>query len=328
MSIPTALITGISGQDGSYLAELLSDQGYRVIGTTRSAQAPKLLELHQRVKDLDIVEDDLLEQSRFESLLARVKPTEVYNLAARASSADLFADPVSVGEINGLSVVRMLEAIRVVNPRIRFLQALSSEIFGSQQSAPLSEASPLHPNNTYAAAKVFAYWVVRVFREQHGIHASSAILFNHESPRRDVHFVTRKITRAVAMIRAGRQEKLALGSLGSQRDWSFAGDFVRAMQLMVAHSKPDDYVLASGIVHSVRDFCEIAFEHVGLDYRHYVTETTEYGRVHEVGTRVGNPSKATTILRWKPRVTFRDLVEMMVDHDMKLVAEELNCAQN
>jgi GDPmannose 4,6-dehydratase len=206
--------------------------------------------------------------------------------------------------------------------------ALSSEIFGSQQSAPLSEASPLHPNNTYAAAKVFAYWVVRVFREQHGIHASSAILFNHESPRRDVHFVTRKITRAVAMIRAGRQEKLALGSLGSQRDWSFAGDFVRAMQLMVAHSKPDDYVLASGIVHSVRDFCEIAFEHVGLDYRHYVTETTEYGRVHEVGTRVGNPSKATTILRWKPRVTFRDLVEMMVDHDMKLVAEELNCAQN
>jgi GDPmannose 4,6-dehydratase len=328
VSVPTALITGISGQDGSYLAELLSDQGYRVVGTTRSARAPNVLELRKRVNALEIVEEDLLEQRRLESLLAHVEPAEVYNLAARASSTDLFAEPVSVGDVNGLAVVRLLEAIRVVDPRIRFLQALSSEIFAGQQGAPLSEASSLHPANTYAAAKVFAYWTVRVYREQHGLHASSAILFNHESPRRGHQFVSRKISRAVALIRAGRQEKLALGSLGSQRDWSFAGDFVRAMQLIVAHPEPGDYVLASGIAHSVRDFCEIAFRHAGLDYRDYVAEASEYSRAHEVATRVGNPSKATTTLGWKPRVSFRGLVEMMVDHDIKVAAREIDYARN
>jgi GDPmannose 4,6-dehydratase len=317
-----ALITGVTGQDGSYLAELLLEGGYRVAGTTRSRTLDRLSRIAHVVDRIDLVEEDLLDQRRIERLIERVQPAEIYNLAARASSAELNSDPVAAGEVNGLAVTRLLEAVRAVNPRIRFFQALSSELFGIPEVSPQSESTPFRPTNSYAAAKLYAYWAVRIYREQHGVHASSGILFNHESPRRDVHFVTRKITHAVAQIKTGRQKRLELGSLDAQRDWSFAGDFVRAMLLIVAHPQPDDYVLASGVAHSVGEFCEIAFAHAGLDYRQLVAATPDHTRPADPRNRVGDPRKAESRLGWKRQVTFEGLISMMVDHDLSLVRNE------
>lgn len=317
-----ALVTGVTGQDGSYLAELLLDRGYRVVGTTRSRTSSGLSRIEHLVDCIELVEDDLLDQRRIERLLERVQPGEIYNLAARASSSDLNSDPVATAEVNGLAVTRLLEAIRVVNPRIRFFQALSSELFGIPEVSPQSESTPFSPTNAYAAAKLYAYWAVRIYREQHGLHASSGILFNHESPRRDVHFVTRKITRAVALIKAGRQKRLELGGLESQRDWSFAGDFVRAMLLIVAHPQADDYVLASGVTHSVREFCDIAFSRAGLDYARLVVVVPDLARSLDPQNRVGDPRKAEGRLGWKRQVSFEGLISMMVDHDLSIVKNE------
>lgn len=321
-----ALITGVTGQDGSYLAELLLERGYHVVGTTRSRDSGRLSRIAHILERIELVEDDLLDQHRIEQMLERVQPGEIYNLAARASSADLNSDPVATAEVNGLAVTRLLEAIRVVNPDIRFFQALSSELFGSPQEVHLSELTPFYPLNSYAVAKLYAYWMVRMYRERYGLHASCGILFNHESPRRDGHFVTRKITRAVAMIKAGRQDQLELGSLYARRDWSFAGDFVRAMMLIVAHPQPDDYVLASGVSHSVGEFCEIAFARAGLDYRRFVTTTPDLARATDSWDRVGNPQKAESQLGWRRRISFDDLVSMMVDYDLSITRQEQeNC---
>ena len=317
-----ALVTGVTGQDGSYLADLLLEQGYRVVGTTRSRAEANLSRIEHIADRIDLVEDALLDQRSIERLLERIQPAEIYNLAARASSSDLNSDPVATGEVNGLSVARLLEAIRTVNPRIRFFQALSSELYGAPEVAPQSESTPFSPANAYGAAKLYAYWAVRIYREQHGLHASSGILFNHESPRRDIHFVTRKITRAVALIRAGRQKRLDLGSLDAQRDWSFAGDFVRAMALIVAHPQPDDYVLASGTAHSVREFCEVAFARAGLDFREFVAAAPDLARPSDPRNRVGDPRKAESRLKWKRLVTFEGLISMMVDHDLSVVRNE------
>jgi len=322
VSPKVALITGVTGQDGSYLAELLLERGYRVVGTTRSRSPARISRIERIADRIDLVEEDLLDQRRIERLVERVQPAEIYNLAARASSADLNSDPVATGEMNGLAVTRLLEVVRAVNPRIRFFQALSSELFGIPEVSPQSESTPFCPTNSYAAAKLYAYWTVRIFREQHGLHASSGILFNHESPRRDLHFVTRKITHAVALIKAGRQKGLELGNLDARRDWSFAGDFVRAMLLIVAHPQPDDYVLASGVAHSVGEFCDIAFTRAGLDYRQFVTATPDHTRLADPRNRVGDPRKAESRLGWKRQVTFEGLISMMVDHDLSLVSNE------
>jgi GDPmannose 4,6-dehydratase len=321
-SAPVALVTGVTGQDGSYLAELLLDRGCRVVGTTRSRKPDRLSRIAHIVDRIDLVEEDLLDQHRIVRLLEQAEPSEIYNLAARASSSELNSDPVTTGEVNGLAVTRLLEAVRVVNPRIRFFQALSSELFGLPEVSPQSESTPFSPTNAYAAAKLYAYWAVRIYREQHGLHASSGILFNHESPRRDVHFVTRKITRAVALIKAGRQDRLELGSMDARRDWSFAGDFVRAMSLIVAYPEPDDYVLASGAAHSVREFCDIAFARVGLDYRLFVVATPALARASDPRDRVGDPRKAESRLGWRRQLGFEDLVAMMVDHDLSVAKNE------
>jgi GDPmannose 4,6-dehydratase len=304
------------------LAELLLQQGYQVIGTARTLAKERLRRIEHIQERIALVEDDLLNQARLEELIRRFRPTEVYNLAARASSADLSADPVSTGEINALAVVRLLEAIRVVDPTIRFFQALSAELFGFPSAAPQSELAPLQPQNMYAVAKQYAYSTVKVYRQMYGIHASSAILFNHESPRRDKNFVTRKITHAVALIHAGRQRTLELGSLNAARDWSFAGDFVRAMWLMVQHQTADDYVLASGTSHTVGDYCRIAFERMGLDFRDFVRESETFARAADTTLRVGNAEKARKALGWQPEVDFEGLVRMMVDHDVDLLTKK------
>jgi GDPmannose 4,6-dehydratase len=313
---PSALITGVTGQDGSYLAELLIDRGYRVTGTTRSIKGASGPMGSGPLAQVELVEDDLSDQGRLEALLRRIAPDEIYHLAARASSADLFNEPVLTAEVNGVAVVRLLEAVRLAVPEARFFQALSSELYGMPLSEPQDETTPFSPANPYAAAKLFAYWMVRVYRERHGLHASSGILYNHESPRRGAHFVTRKISLAAAA--AGRGEKVALqlGALDARRDWSYAGDFVEAMTRVVAYPEPDDYVLASGVSHSVADFCEAAFRCVGLDYRRFVTTMPELARVSDNSRRVGNASKARQQLGWHPAVDFNGLVKMMVNADM------------
>jgi GDPmannose 4,6-dehydratase len=311
-----AVITGVTGQDGTYLAELLNDRGYRVIGTTRSGAKAGAQQAAGALASIELVEDDLSDQVRLEGLLRRVAPDEVYHLAARASSADLFTEPVLTAEVNGVATVRLLEAVRLTIPRARFFQALSSELYGVPVTEPQDEATPFSPVNPYAAAKLMAYWMVRVYREHHGLHASSGILYNHESPRRAAHFVTRKISLAAAAAGRGENVALQLGALDARRDWSYAGDFVEAMTRITAHPRPDDYVLASGISHSVADFCEAAFRCVGLDYRPYVTTVPELARVTDNSGRVGNAAKARRQLGWQPAVDFDGLVKMMVTADL------------
>lgn len=311
----TALITGINGQDGSYLAELLLAKGYRVIGTTpdRSVDQERITHIREQV---ELVEIDLRSQHLLESLLRQHKPQEIYNLAARASSNDLWTDPVLTGDINGLTVTRWLAAILKVDPRIRFAQASSSEIFGNPDEVPQTETTPLRPRNTYGIAKGYAHWAVGLYREHQGIFACSAILYNHESPRRGHEFVTRKIARAAARISAGQQKELRLGRLDAQRDWGFAGDYVQAMWLMLQQANADDYIVATGESHSVCDFCELAFGHLGLDYREFMVEDKNNRRPPEHRQLLGNPDKAKRVLGWKPSVDFPRLVRMMVNAEV------------
>jgi GDPmannose 4,6-dehydratase len=316
-----ALITGINGQDGSYLAELLLNLGYQVLGTVRTyANSVSDLARVSRVpKAVDIVEADLVGDSSLESLLQRFLPDEVYNLAARASSSELWTEPVSTGELNALAVVRLLDAIHRVDPRIRFVQASSSEVFGSAAEVPQTESTPFQPRNPYGVAKAFGHWITAVYRQQRGLFACSCILYNHESPRRGLEFVTRRISRGVAMIKLGLANELRLGDLEARRDWGFAGDYVQAMWLSLQQSAPDDYIVATGETHSVREFCKIAFSHVGLRYQDYVTQDRGKLRSPETVLLVGDPAKAQRILGWGPTIGFEELVVMMVDADLRLL---------
>jgi GDPmannose 4,6-dehydratase len=318
--MPTALITGITGQDGSYLAELLLEKGYRVVGLIRPGGAARSGRIEHLRDRLEILEADLLDQDALQAVIRRERPDEIYNLAARASSNHLFAEPVLTAEYNGVAVLRLLEAIRTTDPQIRFCQASSSEMFGKSRETPQSEATAFYPRNPYGVAKLYGHWISVNYRETHGIFACSSILFNHESPRRGEEFVTRKITRAVARIRAGLQDAVQLGNLQARRDWGFAGDYVRAMWQMLQAPVADDYVVATGESHSVGEFCEIAFGHVGLDYGKYVQEDSRSARSGEVVQLVGNPAKARRVLDWRSTLSFQDLVRTMVDADIEALA--------
>jgi GDPmannose 4,6-dehydratase len=311
-----ALITGVTGQDGSYLAEFLLEQGYEVIGMVRRSSTVNFERIAHIQGRITIVTGDLLDEVSLISMLREHRPTEVYNLAAQSFVLTSWSQPVFTGEVTGLGVTRMLDAIRIVDPDIRFYQASSSEMFGKVVEVPQRETTPFYPRSPYGVAKVYGHWITVNYRESYGMHASSGMLFNHESPRRGVEFVTRKITDGVARIKLGLEKELRLGNLEAQRDWGFAGDYVKAMWLMLQQEQPDDYVIATGVTHSVRHFCELAFGRVGLDYRDYVVQDDRYMRPAEVDLLVGDPAKARARLGWQPETKLADLVHMMVDADM------------
>jgi GDPmannose 4,6-dehydratase len=315
--MPTALITGITGQDGSYLAELLLSKGYRVIGVARRSSTVTYERIEHLLDNITVVQGDLHDQGSLLALLEEYEPTEVYNLAAQSFVPTSWNQPALTGEITALGVTRMLEAIRFVNPKIRFYQASSSEMFGKVVEVPQCETTSFYPRSPYGVAKVYGHWITVNYRESFNMFASSGILFNHESPRRGLEFVTRKITDGVARIKLGHARELRLGNLESQRDWGFTGDYVEAMWRMLQHEQPDSFVVGMGETHSVREFCEIAFSHVGLDYNDYVVQDERYYRPAEVDLLISNPSKVRSILGWEPAVGFRELVTMMVDSDIK-----------
>jgi GDPmannose 4,6-dehydratase len=316
--MPVALITGVNGQDGSYLAEFLLQKGYHVVGTTLNRNINQEHILHLREK-IEIVETDLLAQTLLEDILRKCKPDEVYNLAARASSSEFWTQPVLTAELNALAVTRLLDAIRTVDRNVRFVQASSSEVFGNAAEVPQTEATPFHPRNPYGVAKAFGHWTTVIYRERYGLFACSSILYNHESPRRGLEFITRKVSHAVAKIKLGQARELRLGNLESKRDWGFACDYVQAMWLMLQQPAPDDYVVATGEAHSVRELCEVAFSHVGLNYQDYVVQDRENFRPADTALLVGNPAKAERLLGWKRTVTFLDLVRMMVEADLSSI---------
>ena len=314
--MPTALITGITGQDGSYLAELLLEKGYRVVGMVRRSSTINFDRIKHIQNAITLAQGDLLDQMSIVDILKEYEPSEVYNLAAQSFVPTSFKQPVLTGEFTALGVTRMLEAIRLVNPKIRFYQASSSEMFGKVQEVPQTERTPLYPRSPYGVAKVYGHWITINYRESYHLHASSGILFNHESPRRGLEFVTHKVTHGVALIKLGRASELRLGNLEARRDWGFAGDYVKAMWLMLQQDHPDDYVVSTGETHAVRELCEVAFQHVGLDYRSHVVQDERYFRPAEVDLLVGNAEKAGRVLGWEPQVNFRQLVQMMVDADL------------
>ncbi|MBL8050960.1 MAG: GDP-mannose 4,6-dehydratase [Anaerolineales bacterium] len=315
--MPTALMTGITGQDGSYLAELLIKKGYRVIGVARRSSTVNYERIHHLLDDITVVQGDLQDQGSLLAMLEEYKPTEVYNLAAQSFVPTSWNQPALTGDITAIGVTRMLEAIRFVNPKIRFYQASSSEMFGKVTEVPQNEDTPFYPRSPYGVAKVYGHWITVNYRESFDIFATSGILFNHESPRRGIEFVTRKITDGVARIKTGKAKELRLGNLEAQRDWGFAGDYVEAMWLMLQQDKPDNYVVGTGETHSVREFCEIAFSHVNLDYKEFVVMDEQFYRPAEVDLLISDPSKARTQLKWEPKVSFKNLVTMMVDADME-----------
>ena len=319
-TMKTALITGITGQDGSYLAEFLLQKGYRVYGIQRRSSTVTTERVEHLLEEgVRLISADLIDQNSLIRALEEARPSEVYNLGAQSFVPASWAQPILTGEVTALGVTRILEAIRIVNPKIRFYQASSSELFGKVQETPQTEKTPFYPRSPYGVAKVYGHWITVNYRESYGIHAVSGILFNHESPRRGLEFVTRKVTYGAARIKAGLQKELRLGNLDAKRDWGFTGDYVRAMWLMLQQEKPEDYVIATGTTHSVREMCQIAFERVGLDYRRYVVQDRALFRPAEVHVLTGDPSKARRKLKWKPEVDFRGLIEMMVDADMTLV---------
>jgi GDPmannose 4,6-dehydratase len=314
-----ALVTGVTGQDGSYLAEFLLEQGYEVIGMVRRSSTVNFERIAHIQDRVTLVAGDLLDEVSLISLLREHRPTEVYNLAAQSFVQTSWSQPVFTGEVTALGVTRILDAIRIVDPDIRFYQASSSEMFGKVVEVPQRESTPFYPRSPYGVAKVYGHWITVNYRESYGMHASSGMLFNHESPRRGVEFVTRKITDGVVRIKLGLAKELRLGNLEAQRDWGFAGDYVKAMWLMLQQDQADDYVIATGVTHSVRRFCELAFGHVGLNYRDYVVQDERYMRPAEVDLLVGDPRKARKQLGWQPETTFEQLVRAMVDADMALV---------
>ena len=322
-----ALITGITGQDGSYLAELLLDKGYEVIGMVRRSSTTnfeRIAHLQDRVVlDPYTSSGDLLDEASLISILRECRPDEVYNLAAQSFVQTSFTQPVLTGEITALGVTRLLDAIRIVDPTIRFYQASSSEMFGKVQEVPQTERTPFYPRSPYGVAKVYGHWITVNYRESYDLHASSGILFNHESPRRGMEFLPRKVSYNVAKIKLGMTDTLPLGNLDAERDWGFAGDYVEAMWLMLQQDQPDDFVIATGETHSVRRFCEIAFGHAGLSYEDHVTIDEKFMRPAEVELLIGDASKAKAVLGWKPRTSFEDLVTMMVDADIELLSGRL-----
>jgi GDPmannose 4,6-dehydratase len=314
--MPTAIITGITGQDGSYLAELLLKNGYQVIGVARRSSTVNYERIQHFVDDITVVQGDLQDQGSLLSLLEEYKPSEVYNLAAQSFVPTSWNQPALTGDVTALGVTRMLEAIRFVNPKIRFYQASSSEMFGKVMEVPQKEDTPFYPRSPYGVAKVYGHWITVNYRESFDMYATSGILFNHESPRRGMEFVTRKISNAVASIKLGKMKELRLGNLEAQRDWGFAGDYVKAMWLMLQQEHPDNYVIGTGETHSVREFCEIAFARVDLDYKDFVIMDEKFYRPAEVDLLISDPTKARTALKWEPEVSFKELVHMMVDADL------------
>lgn len=313
----TALITGITGQDGTYLAEYLIDLGYRVYGLIRGQNNPKAEAVQQLIPSLELVEGDLLDQSSLIGVVEATQPDEVYNLGAISFVPVSWRQPVLTSEITGLGVTRLLEAIRIVNRDIRFYQASSSEMFGKVREVPQSEATPFHPRSPYGVAKAYGHYTTVNYRESYDMFACSGILFNHESPRRGLEFVTRKVTNAAARIKLGKQTELLMGDLAPKRDWGFAGDYVRAMHLMLQQSEPDDYVIGTGETHSVQELCEVAFGHVGLHWEEYVGTDPRFLRPAEVNLLIADSTKAREKLGWEPSVDFHALIRMMVASDLK-----------
>ena len=313
----TALITGITGQDGSYLAELLLEKGYAVVGMVRRASTVNLDRIEHIQNKVHIVQGDLIDLISLVDILREYKPDEVYNLAAQSFVPTSWQQPILTGEVTALGVTRVLDAIRLVNPEIRFYQASSSEMFGKVQAVPQNEDTPFYPRSPYGVAKVYGHWITVNYRESYGMHASSGILFNHESERRGLEFVTRKISHGVARIKLGLSQDLHLGNLDAKRDWGYAKDYVYAMWLMMQQNEPDDYVVATGQTHTVRRFCDLAFSHVDLNYEDYVVVDPAFYRPAEVDLLIGDPSKAHAKLGWEPETSFEEMVQMMVEADLR-----------
>ena len=320
--MPTALITGITGQDGSYLSELLLSKGYEVIGVARRSSTVTYERIDHLLDDITVVQGDLHDQGSLLSFLEEYKPTEVYNLAAQSFVPTSWNQPALTGDVTAIGVTRMLEAIRFVNPKIRFYQASSSEMYGKVLEVPQSETTPFYPRSPYGVAKVYGHWITINYRESFNIFAVSGILFNHESPRRGLEFVSRKITDGVARIKLGKAKELRLGNLEARRDWGFAGDYVEAMWMMLQHNEADNFVVGTGETHSVREFCEIAFARLDLDYKEYVVQDERFYRPAEVDLLVSDPSKTRSILGWEPTVDFKELVSMMVDADLERLSSK------
>jgi GDPmannose 4,6-dehydratase len=316
-----ALITGITGQDGSYLAEFLLEKGYEVFGLVRRTSTVNYERIKHIQDRIQLISGDMLDQTSLQGALMQAEPDEVYNLAAQSFVQTSWSQPVFTGDVTALGVTRLLDAIRQVNKHIHFYQASSSEIFGKVQEVPQRETTPFYPRSPYGVAKVYGHWITVNYRESYGLHASSGILFNHESPRRGLEFVTRKVTHGVARIKLGLSDELRLGNLDAQRDWGFAGDYVKAMWLMLQQEEPDDYVVATGETHTVQKLVETAFNHVGLDWKKHVKQDPRYMRPAEVDLLVGDPSKAGNKLGWEPAVNFTELIKMMVDSDLKLLKD-------
>ncbi len=320
--MPIALVTGVTGQDGSYLAEFLLEKGYTVIGMVRRTSTINFERINHIQDRIEIVQGDLLDQMSLIEILQQHKPTEVYNLAAQSFVPTSFNQPVLTGEFTALGVTRVLEAIRLVDPQIRFYQASSSEMFGKVVEVPQRESTPLYPRSPYGVAKVYGHWITVNYRESYNLFGCSGILFNHESPRRGLEFVTHKITHAAVKIKLGRANELRLGNLEARRDWGYAGDYVRAMWLMLQQETPDDYVVATGETHSVQEFVEETFGYLDLDWRDYVVQDPKFYRPAEVDLLVGDPSKAARVLGWEPAVDFRGLVRIMVDADLQTLTAQ------
>jgi GDPmannose 4,6-dehydratase len=319
-----ALVTGITGQDGSYLAELLLDKGYEVIGMVRRTSTVNWERIAHLQDKISFAYGDLLDEVSLIGVLREFEPHEVYNLAAQSFVPTSWHQPVLTGEFTALGVTRLLDAIRIVDPGIRFYQASSSEMFGKVQAVPQDEDTPFYPRSPYGVAKLYGHWITINYRESYGLHASSGILFNHESPRRGIEFVTRKVTHTVAQIKLGMATELRMGNLDAQRDWGFAGDYVDAMWRMVQQDEPDDYVVSSNETHSVRELVELAFGHAGLDWEKHVVIDEKFFRPAEVDLLIGDSTKARATLGWEPKVDFTGLVTMMVDADLDLLSGKLN----
>jgi GDPmannose 4,6-dehydratase len=322
MTEKRALITGITGQDGSYLAEFLLEKGYKVYGLIRRSSTLNFERISHIQRDIEMISGDLLDQKSLTTALEASQAEEVYNLGAQSFVPVSWDQPMLTGEITGLGVTRLLEAIRSVNPQARFYQASTSELFGKAQGTPQKESTPFYPRSPYGVSKLYAHWITINYRESYDLFACAGILFNHESPRRGLEFVTRKITNGVARIKLGYDKELRLGNLDARRDWGFAGDFVRAMWMMLQLDEPEDFVIATGQDRTIRDFCQAAFEHVGLNWEEYVVVDERFFRPAEVNILLGDPSKAKKKLGWEPEVSLEEMVQMMVDRDMGIIAEK------
>jgi GDPmannose 4,6-dehydratase len=318
--MPSALITGITGQDGSYLAELLLEKGYQVFGVVRRTSQQGYQRIEHLLDQLELLPADLLDQHSLTGVVHDTKPDEVYNLGAQSYVPTSWTQPVLTGEFTALGVTRILEAVRLAHPEARFYQASSSEMFGKVTETPQRESTPFHPRSPYGVAKVYGHWITVNYRESYGMYAVSGILFNHESPRRGIEFVTRKVTDGAARIKLGLAEELRLGNLDAQRDWGWAGDYVDAMWRMLQQPEPEDYVIGTGLNHSVRDLVEIAFTRVGLDWQSYVKQDPKFIRPAEVDVLLADPSKAKARLDWEPRVGFEEMIIRMVDADLERLA--------